>query len=331
MLSDDGYRALSRINEQTKLSIERSTNDIEISLSRMKSLAQEKRHLRGLINMAEETPRAIIGIQSEIRHIVLTLANHSGGIYVIEEEAEHWRKDGYEVVVTDNASINGQLVNPKDQNTVINLLIDGTEGKELRQSIINARTKLLSNLSTLTLINDKFKVPLVGFHIDPLDVEKLRERLLLKLDDKTWKNRGKDSWEAYMFEQISVYPAICLLTQLEHDAIRAVEQIVHFYEAHLDQKSLIFNDFDILIESNTPKIKLGESYQAKIALGATCDYAEFTIEVNGKPHRIIDGSSTYRSTPTKKGKQKFTASITFINPLSGERRNLKKDYFYEVY
>ena len=161
-----------------------------------------------------------------------------------------------------------------------------------------------------------------GVRIESREIDKLNENLFLSV-------KGED-WAKESFGTSDAFSAICLLHQLELEILLSEEQILSFFEANLGQKDLRFDRFDVVVEPSSSDVKLGESYEARIILGTFSSEADFSIRVDDEDLVIKDGIAIYKNNPKTKGTQKFTASITFMNKLTGETQNVKKEFRYEV-
>jgi len=315
-LSGENNKTLFKLDQNTQQYIEKDLNSINFCFQRMEELVEVKKVLLPIVDHARQSYKEVKILRQLLKETILELSNSSGGIYSNEEEKSEWENRGYIVTKTNDKSLNGQLLNPNSKESTQKILLSEAKAAKIKKELATYIEKIDSKLSELS------RLYISGVRFDEYNINKLKENLFL--------TKKEENWEKETFGQSTVFSAICLLHQLDHELTMSAKEILSFYEANLGQKDISFDQFDIVLESNTPSVKLGETYEARILLGTFSTQAAFYIKVNDEPLTIKDGQVIYKVKPTKKGVQTFKASISFVNKLTGENNTLRKEFQYEV-
>lgn len=308
------------------------------SIDAMKATADEKTHLKPIASAAEGVPAKIQPLIDKIRELRAAITNE-GGFYLYKGEyhgeSYETRKGHYEAEgiknfhETDDKKLEAKPVDKKNKDITQRILVDEKKGAELKELLNKTREDLLKVIDEIIAVNKE--KPMKGVKFNDADVEKLKSELVLEAQsDEAATEAGKPSWEAYVFAYMPIASCYPLLRKFENDAKNAAAQVVNFLSANMGTKALVYDKFDVFSSSEKPYILLGETFESEIALGAFSSQAEFTVSVNGSPLRVEDGKAKFSSRPGSVGTQSYTASITVVNPLTGETENVKKEFKYEV-
>lgn len=325
------------------------TNEIvdkgtEATIKAMKATTDEKPTLKPIAAAAESVPSKIEPLLKKIAELRTAITNE-GGFYLYKGEYHHesfetrkskYEKEGYtNFHETDDIKLEAKPVDKKNKDITQRLLVDEKKGGELKEAINATRLELLKVIDDIIKVaeekNPDGSSKMKGVKFDPKEVEKLKEDLVLEEQtDDAATEAGKPSWEAHVFAYMPIASCYPLLRKYENDAKNAASQIVNFLSGNMGNKVLVYDKFDVFSSSEKPYILIGETFESEIALGAFSSQAEFTVSVNGSPLRVEDGKAKYSARPGGIGTQSYTASITVVNPLTGETENVKKEFKYEV-
>lgn len=247
------------------------------------------------------------------------LIEEAGGVYIQSE-------------VNDLVLIN-KPKNPNDTKIVNHIFIsdNNAEANIFNDRVKELRSKYLDFVGTLwdnggikgTIFADQSKKNQALYQLE--------QDILLIDADKLYSKKDKDpNWAQLAFKDKSVAMIYLLLRKYENEVKMSTHAVVDFIASQMGKLEFSYDRFDITTKTQKPAIRLGEVYEAEIALGVYTSQAQFAVSVNGSSLKTKDGKALYQVKPSSEGQQKYTVKISIQNPLTGETETITKDFYYEV-
>lgn len=224
--------------------------------------------------------------------------------------------DGDYVLGDDGSRI--ELRGKRNYDITTRLLVDKGIGMELKDKMLSIREQFLN-------------------YIDDEDKELFASSLTIEIDEDSWKKSAnpKKNWADFNFGHMPLGATLPIFSKFVND-IKSSEAAVLNYLANKvgTTTDVVLDKFRVVAAPKKSYIIKGESYEADIFLSAAAGAGTKTgisISVNGSPVRTDDeGVAKYTATPNSLGVQKYTASVTVTNPVTGEVQTFKNEFEYEV-
>jgi gliding motility-associated protein GldM len=317
-------KGIKHTNEIVDLSLK---NTIEIM---KKTVDEGKPDLKPIAEAAAQVPDKIKKLLDKINQLRVKMTDESGGLSSTKEHESKWKGYGFnKIVISPDTKMDGKPMGKKDKDVPTRIFVNENEGEKLKTLIHDTRKELFSVVDELAAAL-KAK-PIKGVKLNDSDIEELKKELVLEeVDDKLWKEAGKKNWSDFVFNQMPVASIYPLLRKFENDAKNAASQVVNYLSSNMGNKVLVYDKFDVFSQSPKPYILLGETYEAEIALGAFSSQAKFSVNVGGSNLPVDGAKAKYSAKPSTVGTQKYNATITVVNPLTGDTETVKKEFSYEV-
>lgn len=202
-------------------------------------------------------------------------------------------------------------VGKKDKDITTRLLVDEGKGDVLEQLIGNTRDQLLS------LIDEEDKRAAMALSI-PLKVAELPE------------GTDKKTWAQFNFFQMPIAAVLPILTKLQNDAKVAETALLNYFVNEISYKPTL-DEYAAIVSSDKSYVIKNEEYKAEIFLGAYSTTTDnISIKVDGRSVPVRNGKAMFSVTPNDIGNKSYEAVISVLNPLTGERKNYKKTFNFEV-
>lgn len=173
-------------------------------------------------------------------------------------------------------------------------------------------------------ILNKFKDDITGVLPDSLDEERktFKDGIPINTDDLKTKD-GVKSWAFANFHSVPAVAAITILNKYKNDVKNTESAIIDklFTLAYKEQKSqqLIFDSYAALVAAENGYIMQGQTYEAKIMLGAFSKKVNnLSITVGGQNLPVVDGVATYKVQASGLGEKSYSGKATFVNPNTGQ-------------
>lgn len=267
---------------------------------------EQYRPLHDKANRAKEITDEFIAYIDDIRN---QLTEESGGAYPAdyEDPKKAGRPKGY-----------------KNKDVPQRFFVENKKGEELRQRIADTRSKLVELLREVKELN------IEGTNITEEKIAAVEKELALSIDEKTWKEMGKESWEAYIFGYMPIAACYPLLSKFQNDARTSSASIVSFLAKQIGATDIKFDTFEPVASAKKNYLLKGEKFEAEVFLGAFSKQASIGVSVNGSSLPVKNGKATYTAQATGVGEKKYSVSISIKNPSTGKTDVYKKDFFYEV-
>ncbi|MBL4649044.1 MAG: hypothetical protein JKY03_04880 [Aureispira sp.] len=144
------------------------------------------------------------------------------------------------------------------------------------------------------------------------------------------KEHNNQTWVVFNFKDKSLAAVLPLLSKIQNDIRLSEYALISFFNTQFSGCNFTYDPIDVFAQSSKSSIRLGETFEAEIALGTYSSEAIFEIVVNGDTLNQIQGKSIYRVRPNKTGEQHYNATIHHTHPLTGETTTFRKAFYFEV-
>jgi hypothetical protein len=216
-----------------------------------------------------------------------------------------------------------------NKSAVRRILIGEKEGEALKTEIIKTRTALLAVVERL--YDSLEREPIDGVKLDTKAVEYLKKELILELPQNSLHAKNDKSFTELTFGNLSVEEANLMLRKFESDARVACSQVINYLDSNMSRgAAIVYDKIDVLYMPTKYAIYLGETYEAKIALGQMSSQLEFSVNINENNLPMDGMTAIYRVEPKLIGTHRYSATINVKNPRTGEMERIRKDFQYEV-
>ncbi|HRV84559.1 MAG TPA: gliding motility protein GldM [Saprospiraceae bacterium] len=253
----------------------------------------------------------------QVRALSAEFASYVSAItdYMIDQTGN---KDG-KVDEGDYVEVQGhtQLRGKKDKDITTRYLVGDKKepgiGGELKNKILEYRGKFLDL-------------------VDEADRAEFENKIALNVDEETWKHaKDKSSWEDYYFRQMPLAATLPIFTKFINDAKSSENAILDYYLEKVGGTEIVFDQFQVVASPKKSYITRGENYEADIFLSAFSKNVEnLSVRINGANVPVNNGVASFKSPGSSVGVKKYTATISFTNPVTKEVTTKTQDFEYEV-
>ncbi|MEL7124239.1 MAG: GldM family protein, partial [Bacteroidota bacterium] len=229
----------------------------------------------------------------------------------------------------------GKTVRYRDKEIPTRFFVDGQEalgvkqepvGPEIKDKITETRERLIQ------IVDDVSKLKIDGANIQPEDIESLKTQISLQVDDLTWKEYEKPSWEDFTFGHMPVAACYPILRKFQNDAKNSEATILGFLAKQVGQTVIEFDKFEPVAATEKGYIIKGETYEAEVFLSAFSSQAaeNISMKVNGSSLKVEDGKGKFTARPSTIGEKSYKVDISVTNPFTNETETYSKTFYYEV-
>lgn len=202
----------------------------------------------------------------------------------------------------------------KDKDVATRILLDEGVGEELKAKLIEAKAKFLS-------------------FVDEEDKISVEANIPIKIDDEEWQKAKKISWSDFNFKQMPLGAVEPMFTKWVNDIKNSEAAVLNEYMNKVGGKEVVFDQYKVVSSPKRTYVIKGEKFETEVFLSASASKASNTgvsIKVNGQNMPVREGVANFTQTANKTGVQKYSATITVTNPVTGEVKTVKNDFEYEV-
>ncbi len=286
----------------------------------MEKTVEERTQYQPLVDAAKKAERLTADFNQYIDELLLTLEEQAGGVY----------PEGYK----DPLKV-GRPKKFKDKELPTRFFVDGMEvlgkietpkGPELKEKILQTRDELIK------IVEEVSKLEIEGTIIRTEEIEELKDKIALTIDDESWKLADKASWEQYTFGYMPVAACYPILRKFQNDSKNSESTIINFLSSKIGATVIEFDQFFPVVSANSSYIIKGETYQADVFLSAFSSQASegISMEVNGSKININEGIGKYIAKPNTIGNKPLKVDISVVNPFTGKEETYSKTFYYEV-
>jgi len=319
----DDFFFLDRTLHKTNRFIKHNTEELTY---RIEETTKSKNQYKPLVGVAKKIRTLTEDYNAYVDNLRNQLAQESGGLFTIEEAYQQ-----------GNPQLEGRPKGLNNKEAANNVFVIGnngpseSNGEALDKKIFQLRKDYLSVVASLW---DNGGIQGTVFAAPSKKEVYLRaleeEFTLTSSENYVSYQHGEKTWVEYTFSQKSVARVYPILRRFQNEALISEAAIVNFLASQMGKLELTYDNFEVFAQSPKPYIRLGETYEADIMLGAYSSQARFSVSVNGSSLKIVAGKAKYTAKGTSVGEKKYTAKVSVSNPLTGEVETFTKDYYYEV-
>jgi hypothetical protein len=158
------------------------------------------------------------------------------------------------------------------------------------------------------------------------------ELTLMSSDNYNTKDHNDKSWSEYNFGDLPAAAIHPTLYKIQNDIRMSEATIINFLDLQTRYQSIcgFGGGYNVFSTSKKSAIRLGETYQTKLRLGEFANQPKFSISVNGRDLKIVDGIALFKTKPSSTGEKRYKANVSVTNSLTGETQTFTKEFHYEV-
>lgn len=306
-------------------SIESTSGIINISndktLESLSKVVEEKTNYKPLYEAANEARSLVKDFTTYVDGVRDGLEAESGGLF----------PDDYKEPIK-----RGRPKRYQDKEIPTRYFVDGNKsavgrkqepvGPELRQKIEDTRNQLIA------IVDRVSKMQIEGTNFRPEEVEDLKNKLALAVDDESWKLAKKASWEDFTFGHMPVAACYPILRKLQNDARSSEATVINFLASKVGETVIEFDRFEPVAATEKGYVIKGEPFSAEIFLSAFSSQAAegISMRVNGASLPIKDGKGQFTASTTSVGEKEYKVDISVTNPFTKKVDTYSKTFKYEV-
>lgn len=316
-------------------SLKRSNNFIEHTteglIMRLAEDARTRTQLQFLVEKAREIRDASIDLNTFIAQLRDSLILKTGGYYEEEEAIEihkeflrHFPKGARNINLVEDILFRNNFSALDSTATLSNVIL-------LEQKIKTLYSQYLQIIASCW-DNGGLKASIFA-DIDKKEaaIQNLKKNLTLpsSIHYKP-KEHNNQTWAELNFKDKPLAAVLPLLSKIQNDIRLSESALIFFFISQFSGCNFTYAPIYVFAQSSKSSIRLGETYEAEIALGTYSSEAIFEVEVNGDTLNQMQGKAIYRVRPDKTGEQHYNATIHYTNPITGETTTFRKAFYFEV-
>ncbi len=161
--------------------------------------------------------------------------------------------------------------------------------------------------------------------VDPSKEEEFK--IMFDTSDKVEKDGDIMSWEEQMFHDMPSGAAVTLMTKLQNDIRNAQSTMIQYLRGRTDAGDVRVNKLNAYVIPESRYVIRGGKYRAQIIMAA--------IDSTQTPEYYVEGTrlneqGIYEAVASSVGAKKYSGYITYIDPSTGEPKNLAFNSEYSV-
>ncbi len=306
-------------------SIENTNGILSISndktLESLSKTVSEKTNYKPLYDAANEVRTVVKEFNEYVDGLRMGLEKEAGGVF----------PDDYKEVIK-----RGRPVRYQDKEIPTRFFVDGVQagpggkqeptGPELKRRIQETRETLLN------IVDRVSKMQIEGTQFKPEELEELKGKLALYIDDESWKAAKKPNWEDFTFGHMPVAACYPILRKIQNDARSSEATVINYLASKVGETIIEFDRFEPVASAPKGYVIKGEPYTAEIFLSAFSSQAAegISMRVNGASLPIKDGKGQYTTTTSSIGEKEYKVDISVANPFTKKVDTYSKTFKYEV-
>ena len=196
-------------------------------------------------------------------------------------------------------------------------LVDQGKGMELHNKILEYRDKFLSL-------------------IDKEERDAFGAKIPLQIDDEAWKHSmtKRENWADFTFSHMPVGAVLPIFAKFKNDAKATEAAVLNWMLSKVGGEVVVLDQFTVVSAPKKSYVIKGEPFETNIFLSASASSQSNTgisISVNGQRVPVDkDGVAEYKVSTNSVGIKKYNASVTMLNPVTGESKIYPGEFEYEV-
>lgn len=298
----NAFKLVNKGLEQSNASLDQSNGALPESIKK-RALAKPE--------FARFSERAPLAVQygneftEYIKSVVDELIDKSGNKNGSVDEGDY-------ITVGDHKDLKGK----KNKDVTTRIMANGGKGLELKNKIIEYRTKFLS------LIDDSLRAS-------------MENEIPLNIDDETWRHsKNKRNWEEFTFKMMPLGACQPIFTKFINDAKASENAVLNHFSKRLGGEDVVLDKFTVISSPKKNYVIKGEPFETSISLAASTSKSTNTkvsLSVNGSSLQVnTEGEATWKTVPGDVGIKKYTALASVTNPVTGKTDTYKREFEFEV-
>jgi hypothetical protein len=296
----------------------------------MAETCKTKVQYQPLVNKASKATEKADSLIAFIDQLKVKMLKETGGIYTKEE-----------AIAAQDTLLEGLPKGAKNTSIADQILLKGTydyQNNFPKAVLLDQKLQELSKQYIVLLESCWEKKPIQGSLFSDLrkkekTIQQVKEQFTLNTSQHSILTQNKkQTWAENNFKNKPLMLVLNILTAIQNDIRTTQYALVDFFGNQVvpfDYNS-IYDKFEILAHSPQSSIRLGETYNAEIALGAYSSKSVFDVVINQDTIHSMGGKAIYRVRPRKVGTQEYEAEIKIENPLTGETETFRRTFSFHV-
>lgn len=332
-VSAEVMNAFFTLDEGNKESIHVVNDQLDQTVNGLNSLLEDP---------SKEKYRPITPAIAEVRRISADFSTYVDGLrdMLVDASGDNNGTVDEGDFKADHAGDLHYIRGKKNKDVTTRLMSDGTPevnngiayGAELKEKIAETREELITAYTTL--LNENREAFGISESEAAASIESVANEMAFKIDDETWKESDKPSWEAFKFRQMPVAAVLPLLSQMQSDLKASEANMVNSMANLAGGRVVEFDSFFPVIAADRSYVVSGESIKAKVSVGTystSLDPSNVRITAGGRSLNINDDGTADLTIPASgTGQKTIPLTVSVTNPLTGEVSEGDGSFVYEV-
>ena len=277
--------------------------------------AKKKASLQQYADLIDPGQQLSKDLDTYLAGIIDTLINQSGG-YVMDPET---------------GSQTTELIGKKNFDVTTRMLVNGPDKIIDDPDGPNGEDSKGAELKQKLLAYKKAMLDLVPAE----DQAEFAKSMAVQIDEDTWKKSDKKTWQEFNFGHMPVQAVLPIFSKFRNDVKSTEAAFLNYLAGKVGTTTdVVIDKYAVVSAPDKSYIIKGEKYKAEIFLSAAASSDSKTgisVSVNGKKLPTNkEGIAVFETTPGSVGVKKYTANASLTNPVTGEVKNFKKEFSYEV-
>lgn len=200
--------------------------------------------------------------------------------------------------------------NESDLDVPTKILIDGKEGSNLHNKLIEYKKALLA--------------------LDPAIQSQFQNSMPLDVSVPKVENKTNRTWEDAYFRMTPSVAAVTILSKFQNDIKNTEAQVIEFCHNKIGEVKVVYDEFQALATANAQYLLPGQEFTITSGVGAFSKNARPTVTIDGTPIPLnANGMAEYKTVAGSPGSYTKNVNISFIKP-DGTTASLVKQINYVV-
>lgn len=144
--------------------------------------------------------------------------------------------------------------------------------------------------------------------------EEFKKSLALKIDTPKVENSGNRGWVGAHFRMVPAIAAITILDKFKNDIKSTANSVIETNLSRINANDVHFDVFEPYVDANSKYLMSGQTFTAKVGVGAFSSAVNPVITVDGQPLAVSDGTGTYTTTASGSGAHQVHFHISLKKP-----------------
>jgi len=277
-----------------------------------------------------------------------TYVDRLDAVAALSDEATDYIDDIVKVLIDESGTPDGEvddldyvfvgdnnkreLKGKKNYDGTTRIMVDAGKGMELKDKMFEFKKRfaLFADSTELNPSHDDFGKPVT----DRVDLEAL---IPIAIDEEAWKlspNKKKD-WADFTFGHMPLGATMPIFSKFKNDIIASEAAVLNYLAKKVGTTTdVVLEEFTVVSAPKKSYIIKGEKFETDVFLSASAGKQSRTgISISVGGQRLTaneNGVAKFTRTANTVGIKKYSAVITVTNPATGESKDYRSDFEYEV-